>query len=112
MHCCAGRVPLLALSGKQEDAAKSSLRSAFFGLLRPTLRQMQFIGRFAPSNKHLSSLAFLGRFMIWPCDDLFLILVGQSKYSAPSDAVHRSLRSLEQTSVVARHFGTPRDLAL
>ena len=65
---CAGRVTLLALSGKQEDTAKSSLRSAFFGLLRPTLRQMPFIGRFAPSNKHLSSLALLKRRVIWPCD--------------------------------------------
>ena len=51
---------------------------------------MPVIARFAPSNKHLSSLALLERRVIWPCDDLFLSLVGQIKYSAPSDAVHRS----------------------
>ena len=43
---------------------------------------------------------------------IFVYVVGPSKYSAPSDAVHPSLRSLEQTSVVARLFGAFRDLAL
>ena len=106
---------LLFLVGQAREAFKTSGRYAplvFRASVRPTLRQMPFIGRFAPSNKHLSSLAFLERLVIWPWDDLFLSLVGQSKYCAPSDAVHRSLRSLEQTSVVARLFGAFRDLAL